>query len=81
MRRRAAVLRQLPDPDARGHVGRHLCLGRRGRTSATRYATAYDVEASSKLGGRSVTVDQNPESVHRIVVRTELGAVTVAPLT
>ncbi len=42
--------------------------------------TAYAVDASSRLGERSVTVDQDPASAHRIEVRTELGAVTVSPL-
>jgi DUF4097 and DUF4098 domain-containing protein YvlB len=42
--------------------------------------TAYDVEASSELGERSVTVDQDPESEHRVEVRTEVGTVKVAPL-
>ena len=43
-------------------------------------STAYDVEASSQLGERTVTVDQDPASAHRIKVRTEVGAVKVAPL-
>ena len=42
--------------------------------------TAYAVDASSELGQRTVTVDQDPASAHRIEVRTEVGAVNVAPL-
>jgi DUF4097 and DUF4098 domain-containing protein YvlB len=42
--------------------------------------TAYAVKASSEVGERSVTVDQDPASRHRIEVSTEVGAVKVAPL-
>ena len=42
--------------------------------------TAYDVKASSEVGERSVTVDQDPTCGHRIEVRTEVGTVKVTPL-
>lgn len=42
--------------------------------------TAYAVDATSNVGGRVVTVDEDPRSADRIEVRTQVGAVSVAPL-
>lgn len=41
---------------------------------------AYAVDVHTGVGGNSVRVDKDPASTHRIEVRSEVGAVSVEPL-
>jgi hypothetical protein len=43
-------------------------------------STAYAVDVRTSVGPSSVNVDKDPASAHRIVVRTEFGAVSIEPL-
>ena len=43
-------------------------------------ATAYAINVEASVGASSISVDQDPNSTHRIRVHTEAGAVKILPL-